>query len=76
MPCVSLLLTCSAGSATPLLIVKRRVKKMIQEENSAHPLTDEQIAARLRAEGIEVTRRTVAKYREEMNIPPTDQRRQ
>ncbi|MFL6450664.1 MAG: hypothetical protein ACJ746_23720 [Bryobacteraceae bacterium] len=58
------------------LIVKRRVKNMIEEEDSAHPLTDEQITARLQTEGIEVTRRIVAKYREHMQIPPTDQRRQ
>ncbi len=64
-----------AGSGTPLLIVKRRVKKMIEDENAAHPLTDEQITARLHAEGIQVTRRTVAKYREDMKIPSTHQRR-
>jgi RNA polymerase sigma-54 factor len=65
----------SAGSATPLLILKRRVKKMIEEEDSQHPLTDEQITARLKSEGIDVTRRTVAKYREDMKIPSTHQRR-
>src|ERR1700694_2858365 len=65
----------SAGSATPLLILKRRVKKMIEEENTEHPLTDEQITARLKSEGIDVTRRTVAKYREDMKIPSTHQRR-
>ncbi len=64
-----------SGSATPLLILKRKVKKMIEEEDSKHPLTDEQITARLQAEGIEVTRRTVAKYREDMKIPSTHQRR-
>jgi RNA polymerase sigma-54 factor len=64
-----------SGSATPLLIVKRRVKKMIEDENTAHPLTDEQITARLQSEGIQVTRRTVAKYREDMKIPSTHQRR-
>ncbi len=64
-----------SGSCTPLLIVKRRVKKMIEEENTAHPLTDEQITARLQSEGIQVTRRTVAKYREDMKIPSTHQRR-
>ena len=64
-----------SGSATPLLIVKRRVKKMIEDENTAQPLTDEQITARLQAEGIQVTRRTVAKYREDMKIPSTHQRR-
>ncbi len=63
------------GSATPLLIVKRRVKKMIDEEDTSHPLTDEQITARLQGEGIQVTRRTVAKYREDMKIPSTHQRR-
>lgn len=63
------------GSATPLLIVKRMVKKMIEEEDPAHPLTDEQITARLQAGGIQVTRRTVAKYREDMKIPSTHQRR-
>lgn len=63
------------GGATPLLILKRRVKKMIEEEDPAHPLTDEQITERLQAEGIQVTRRTVAKYREDMRIPSTHQRR-
>lgn len=65
----------TAGSATPLLILKRRVKKMIEEEDAHHPLTDEQITARLKSEGIDVTRRTVAKYREDMKIPSTHQRR-
>src|SRR5262249_8715968 len=64
-----------SGGATPLLILKRRVKKMIEEEDSAHPLTDEQITEKLKGEGIEVTRRTVAKYREDMRIPSTHQRR-
>ncbi len=63
------------GAATPLLIVKRMVKKMIEGENAAHPLTDEQITARLQSAGIQVTRRTVAKYREDMKIPSTHQRR-
>ncbi len=65
----------TAGSGTPLLILKRRVKKMIDEEDTQHPLTDEQITARLKSEGIDVTRRTVAKYREDMKIPSTHQRR-
>lgn len=65
-----------SGSDTPLLILKRKVKKMIEDEDATHPLTDEQITARLQADGIMVTRRTVAKYREDMNIPSTHQRRQ
>ena len=64
-----------AGQMTALLTVKRRVKKMIEEEDAAHPLTDEQLAARLASEGIQVTRRTVAKYREDLKIPSTHQRR-
>jgi RNA polymerase sigma-54 factor len=63
------------GGGTPLLLLKRRVKKMIEDEDSAHPLTDEQITAMLQASGIQVTRRTVAKYREDMKIPSTHQRR-
>jgi RNA polymerase sigma-54 factor len=64
-----------SGGDTPLLLLKRKVKKMIEEEDQRHPLTDEQITSRLEAEGIEVTRRTVAKYREDMKIPSTHQRR-
>jgi len=64
-----------SGSATPLLILKRKVKKMIDEEDKTRPLTDEQITARLQGEGIQVTRRTVAKYREDMKIPSTHERR-
>jgi RNA polymerase sigma-54 factor len=64
-----------SGGVLPLLILKRRVKKMIEEEDPAHPLTDEHITERLQGEGIQVTRRTVAKYREDMRIPSTHQRR-
>ncbi|MDP3000077.1 MAG: RNA polymerase factor sigma-54 [Bryobacterales bacterium] len=64
-----------SGSATPLLLLKRMVKKMIEEEDTEHPLTDEQITERLKAGGIRVTRRTVAKYREDLKIPSTHQRR-
>ncbi len=63
------------GSTLSLLTLKRRVRKMIEAEDPAHPLTDEQIARRLAEEGIHVTRRTVAKYREDMRIPSTHQRR-
>ncbi len=64
------------GADMSLLSLKRRVKKMIEEEDAKHPLTDEQIAKRLDDEGIHVTRRTVAKYREDLRIPSTHQRRQ
>jgi RNA polymerase sigma-54 factor len=64
-----------SGGATPLLLLKRKVKKMIEDEDRTRPLTDEQITMLLQAEGINVTRRTVAKYREDMKIPSTHQRR-
>ena len=63
------------GADTPLLVLKRKVRKLIEEENARHPLTDDQIAATLQQQGIQLTRRTVAKYREDMNIPSTHQRR-
>jgi RNA polymerase sigma-54 factor len=63
------------GGDTPLLLLKRRVRKMIDEEDTKRPLTDDQITARLQSEGIQVTRRTVAKYREDLKIPSTHQRR-
>jgi RNA polymerase sigma-54 factor len=62
-----------AGMSLPTL--KRLVKKMIEEEDTAHPLTDDHIAKKLADGGIHVTRRTVAKYREDLRIPSTHQRR-
>ena len=64
-----------SGGSTPLLLLKRKVKKMIEDEDRSKPLTDEQITMLLQNEGINVTRRTVAKYREDMKIPSTHQRR-
>ena len=63
------------GADTPLLVLKRKVRKLIEEENVRHPLTDDQLAAMLQAQGIQLTRRTVAKYREDLGIPSTHQRR-
>ena len=63
------------GADTPLLVLKRKVKKLIEDEDVRHPLTDDQLAAMLKSQGIQLTRRTVAKYREDMNIPSTHQRR-
>ncbi len=63
------------GGGMSLLTLKRLVKKMIDEEEPTKPLTDDQIAKKLEEAGIQVTRRTVAKYREDMRIPSTHQRR-
>jgi RNA polymerase sigma-54 factor len=63
------------GGDLPLVLLKRKVKKLIEDENPRKPLTDDQLAAELQRQGIQVTRRTVAKYREDMQIPSTHQRR-
>ena len=63
------------GGNLPLVLLKRRVKKLIEDEDPRKPLTDDQITAELQRQGIRVTRRTVAKYREDMQIPSTHQRR-
>jgi RNA polymerase sigma-54 factor len=63
------------GADTPLLVLKRKVRKFIEDEDARKPLTDDQLALMLQQQGIQLTRRTVAKYREDMNIPSTHQRR-
>ena len=63
------------GADTPLVVLKRKVRKLIEEEDATRPLTDDQLAAILQAQGIQITRRTVAKYREDLRIPSTHQRR-
>jgi RNA polymerase sigma-54 factor len=63
------------GADTPLLVLKRKVRKLIEDEDPRRPFTDDQLAAVLQSQGIHLTRRTVAKYREDMNIPSTHQRR-
>ena len=63
------------GGDLSLVLLKRKVKKLIEDEDPRKPLTDDQLAAELQRQGIQVTRRTVAKYREDMQIPSTHQRR-
>jgi RNA polymerase sigma-54 factor len=63
------------GGGTPLMLLKRKVKKFIDDEDPRKPLTDDLIVSMLESQGIRVTRRTVAKYREDLRIPSTHQRR-
>ena len=63
------------GADTPLVVLKRKVRKLIDDEDATRPLTDDQLAAILQTQGIQITRRTVAKYREDLRIPSTHQRR-
>jgi RNA polymerase sigma-54 factor len=55
--------------------VRAKIRKLIGAENPAKPLSDSKIAKLLADEGISVARRTVAKYREAMNIPSSSERR-
>ncbi|PWI57381.1 RNA polymerase factor sigma-54 [Sulfoacidibacillus thermotolerans] len=56
--------------------VKAQLKFLIDRENRSEPFTDQQLADQLKQSGIRVSRRTIAKYREELNIPNSAQRRQ
>jgi RNA polymerase sigma-54 factor len=55
--------------------LKQRIKQLIAKEDHAHPLSDQQICAVLHDDGITLARRTVAKYREELTIPSSSQRK-
>jgi RNA polymerase sigma-54 factor len=67
--------TDQSQDALSSVTVRDMIKKMIAEENSQHPLKDEEIAAKLQSHHIIIARRTVAKYRSEVNIPSASQRR-
>jgi RNA polymerase sigma-54 factor len=63
------------GETLSSLTVKDRLKKLVAAENPANPLTDQQLVERLAAESIKIARRTVAKYRRELKLPPANRRR-
>lgn len=63
------------GTAVSSRSVQERIRQLVAEEDSAKPLSDEKISKLLAAEGIELARRTVAKYRDELGIPGTSMRR-
>lgn len=63
------------GSGTSSTAIRAKIRKLVKEENTESPLSDGRIAEILSAEGIPVARRTVAKYREAMGIPPSNERR-
>jgi len=56
--------------------IKQRLSEFINNEDKADPLSDSEISAKLKDEGFSINRRTIAKYREAMNIPSTLKRRQ
>ncbi|SFU45042.1 RNA polymerase factor sigma-54 [Xenorhabdus koppenhoeferi] len=66
--------TDSGGEASSTAI-RALVKKLVAAENPAKPLSDSKLTSMLADQGIQVARRTVAKYRESLSIPPSNQRK-
>ncbi|EFI6481327.1 RNA polymerase factor sigma-54 [Escherichia coli] len=64
------------GGETSSTAIRALVKKLIAAENPAKPLSDSKLTSLLSEQGIMVARRTVAKYRESLSIPPSNQRKQ
>lgn len=66
--------TASGGECSSTAI-RAMIKKLVSDEPAKKPLSDNKLAAILADQGIQVARRTVAKYREAMNIPPSNERK-
>jgi RNA polymerase sigma-54 factor len=67
-------LSTTDGGTTSSTAIQAMLKRLIEAENPRQPLSDARLAAELKAAGITVARRTVAKYREAMNIPSSNER--
>jgi RNA polymerase sigma-54 factor len=65
----------SDGNDASSTAIRAMLKKIVAAENPHKPLSDNRIAEMLAAEGIHVARRTLAKYREALSIPPSNERK-
>nr|MCH9671435.1 RNA polymerase factor sigma-54 [Gammaproteobacteria bacterium] len=65
-----------SGGAASSTAIRALIKKLIAGENPGKPLSDSKLAGKLSESGIKVARRTIAKYRESMAIPPSSERKQ
>jgi RNA polymerase sigma-54 factor len=65
----------SFGEAVSSVTIKQRIRKIIEQEDPRKPLSDSKIVSILQREGLELARRTIAKYREELKIPTSNQRK-
>jgi RNA polymerase sigma-54 factor len=63
------------GEEISTRIIKLKIKKLIEEEDTHNPITDDQVVKILAKDGIKLSRRTVAKYRDQMQIPGSRERR-
>ncbi|MDZ7842217.1 MAG: RNA polymerase factor sigma-54 [Gammaproteobacteria bacterium] len=68
-------LSTSSGDMTSATAIQWRIRKLVNEEPENKPHSDSRLTQMLNQEGINVARRTVAKYREALNIPPSSQRK-
>ncbi len=66
----------AGGGECSSTAVRTMIRKLISEENTRKPLSDSTIVSLLKQQGVNVARRTVAKYREALNIPPSNERKQ
>ncbi len=66
----------STGESTSWDSVKTSVQKLIEEEDKKSPYNDDQVASLLNKQGIDISRRTVAKYRQQLGIPSSRQRKE
>ncbi len=67
--------TTSDGGTCSSVAIRSLIKKLVEAEITSKPISDSKIADILAQQGINVARRTIAKYRESMNIPPSSQRK-
>lgn len=65
----------AASGRVASVVLKDRIRQLVAAENPCRPLSDEQIVAYFSSQGVEVARRTVAKYRQVLRIPSSDKRR-
>jgi RNA polymerase sigma-54 factor len=63
------------GESVSSVTIKQRIKKIVDSEDSQKPLSDSRIVGILQTEGLVLARRTIAKYREELRIPTSSQRK-
>ncbi len=63
------------GEDISSLTVKRKIQQLVESEDARHPLSDSELMRILNREGIQIARRTVAKYRDELNVPSSSDRK-
>src|SRR6266542_2953496 len=68
-------ISSSYGESVSSVTIKQRIRKIIENEDPRKPLSDSKIVSILQREGLELARRTIAKYREELKIPTSNQRK-